>query len=80
MQSVIQKQSGLVFSIKTFRPLWVFPWTSSIWRQIPMATCIGTVMYRDRQAAEAGHQDLCAILNDLKIGPAMREPFAAVEA
>jgi hypothetical protein len=79
MQSVIEHEGGLLFSVKTFRPLWIFPWTSSIWRQFPFRTCIATVSYNGRQAAEKGHEELTALLKGLKIGPKMNEPFHAIE-
>ena len=80
MVTVIEHNSGLLLSIKTFRPLWIFPWNSSIWRQFPFRTCIATVSYDDKEAAEAGHKELAALLQGLKIGPKMSELFQAVEA
>ncbi len=79
MQTVIEHDSGLVFSVKTFRPLWIFPWISSVWRQFPMRTCIATVSYDNKAAAEAGHKDLGALLKALKVGGKMGEPFQAIE-
>jgi hypothetical protein len=80
MRAVIEHESGLILSIKTFRPLWVFPWLSSIWRQFPMATCLATISYEDRTAAERGHAELERLLKGLKIGPKMSEPFQAIES
>ena len=80
MLTVIEHKSGLILSIKTFRPLWIFPWHSSIWRQFPLRTCIGTVRYDGKRAAEVGHKELAALLKDLKIGPDMSELFQAIEA
>lgn len=80
MQSVFQHSSGLIFSVKTFRPLWVFPWMSSVWRQFPFKTCIATVSYEDKAAAKVGHEEVTALLEDLEIGSEMREPFQAIEA
>ncbi len=80
MLDVIEHRSGQVYSVKTFRPLWIFPWTSSVWRQIPFRTCIATISYSNKAAAEAGHQELVALLRDLAIGEKMREPFDALEA
>ena len=54
MQSVVEHSSGLIFSVKTFRPLWVFPWLASVWRQFPMRTCLATVSYDNKAAAEIG--------------------------
>ena len=79
MVTVIEHDSGLIFSIKTFRPLWIFPWNSSIWRQHPFRTCIATVSYDNKQAAEQGHKELSALLKGLQIGPKMSEPFQAIE-
>jgi len=80
MQSVVEHSSGLIFSVKTFRPLWVFPWLSSVWRQFPMRTCIATVSYGNKAAAEAGHQELTALVQGLQVGGKMGEPFQAIEA
>ncbi len=30
MQKTIEHESGVIFSVKTFRPLRVFPWLSSV--------------------------------------------------
>ncbi len=80
MQDVIEHPSGLVLSATTFRPLWIFPWTCSIWRQFPLRTSIATVAFQNKPAAEAGHRELVTLLRDLKIGPEMSELFQAVEA
>lgn len=79
MLDVIEHPSGQIYSVKTFRPLWIFPWNSSVWRQFPFQTCIATISYSNKAAAEAGHQELIALLRDLKIGEKMREPFEALE-
>jgi hypothetical protein len=80
MQKTIEHESGVIFSVKTFRPLWVFPWLSSVWRAFPMSTCIATISYEGKRAAEAGHDELSRLLKGLTIGPKMGEPFAAIEA
>jgi hypothetical protein len=79
MQSVIEHKSGVVVSVKTFRPLWVFPWLSSVWRQFPMRTCMATVSYENKRAAEIGHAELTKLLEGLDIGDKMEEPFPAIE-
>lgn len=79
MLTLIEHKSGLIFSIKTFRPLWIFPWHSSIWRQFPFQTCIATVRYNNKLDAETGHKELAALLRSLEIGEEMKEPFQAVE-
>ena len=48
MHKTIEHESGVIFSVKTFRPLWVFPWLSSVWRALPMSTCIGTIRYEGK--------------------------------
>jgi hypothetical protein len=80
MQKVIQHPHGSVYSIKTFRPLLIFPWTSSIWRQFPFRTAIATVAYTSKKAAEAGHNELAALLEGLEVGPKIKEPFQAIES
>ena len=80
MWSVIQHDSGQIYSIKTFRPLLIFPWTSSIWRQSPFRTAIATVSYPSKAAAEQGHEELEKLIKALKIGPKMDEPFGAIDA
>ena len=80
MIDAIEHPSGLVLSVKTFRPLLIFPWTSSIWRQSPFATAIATVAFKGKAAAESGHRQLVELLRDLKISPDMHEPFGAIEA
>jgi hypothetical protein len=80
MQTVIEHKSGQVYSIKTFRPLWILPWFSSIWRQFPLRTWIATLKYENKAAAKKGHEALAAMLRDLQIGPKMSEPFEAIEA
>jgi hypothetical protein len=80
MLTVIQHASGLVLSIKTFRPLLIFAWHSSVWRQFPFRTCLATVRYDDKRTAEAGHNELAALLQGLRIGPEMSEPFQVIEA
>ncbi len=80
MQDIIEHPSGLVLSAKTFRPLWIFPWTCSIWRQFPLRTAIATVAFQNKPAAEVGHRELVALLQNLKIGPKMSELFPAIEA
>jgi hypothetical protein len=79
MQAVIEHKSGVIFSVKTFRPLWLFPWLSSVWRQFPMRTCVATVSYENKRAAEAGHRELVQLLQALEVGGKMAEPFAAIE-
>lgn len=79
MQSLVNHKSGLIFSVKTFRPLWIFPWNSSVWRQFPMRTCLATVSYENKRAAEAGHKELVALLQELNVGGKMGEPFQAIE-
>jgi hypothetical protein len=80
MVDVIQHSSGIVLSVKTFRPLLIFPWTSSIWRQSPFATAIATVAFKGKRGAESGHRQLVQLLRDLKISSDMHEPFGAVES
>src|SRR5690348_14971265 len=75
MQDTLEHESGLIFSIKTFRPLWIFPWLSSVWRQFPFATCIATVSYNNERAAEEGHQELIALLRRTTISSDMSEAF-----
>ena len=79
MLTVIEHKSGLILSIKTFRPLWIFPWHSSVWRQFPFRTCIATIRYEDKRAAEVSHKELAALVQGLKIGPEISEVFQAVE-
>ena len=79
MLTIIEHESGPVYSVKTFRPLLIFPWNSSVWRVSPFATCIATISYDHKRAAATGHQELVALLNKLKIGPDMSEPFKAME-
>jgi hypothetical protein len=80
MLTAFEHKSGLIFSIKTFRPLWVFSWHSSIWRQFPFRTCIATIRYNNKMSARAGHKELTLLLQDLEIGPRMAEPFQAIES
>ena len=80
MVDVIEHPSGVVLSVKTFRPLLIFPWTSSVWRQSPFATAIATVAFKGKPGAESGHRQLVQLLRNLKISPDMHEPFTAVES
>ena len=75
----IKNPSGIEISVKTFRPLLIFPWTSSVWRQFPFRTAIATVMFNDKPAAQRGHRELVDLLKNLKVGPKMHELFEAVE-
>jgi hypothetical protein len=77
---VIQHPSGIVLSVKTFRPLRIFPWTASIWRQLPFATAMATVAFKGRDVAETGHRRLVELLRSLTLSPDMHELFSAVEA
>lgn len=79
MLDVIEHPSGLILSVKTFRPLWIFPWTSSIWRQFPLRTSVGTIMFNDKAAAEKGHHEIVALFRKLTIQPDMGNLFTAVE-
>jgi len=79
MLDFIKNPSGIEISVKTFRPLLIFPWTSSIWRQFPFKTSIATVMFKDKVAAVRGHRELVELLKNLKVGPKMGEVFGAVE-
>lgn len=79
MQDVIEHPSGLVLSVKTFRPLLIFPWTSAVWRQSPFRTAIATVAYRNKAAAQSGHDDLTRLLRNLQVAPDMSNLFSAVE-
>ena len=80
MQTVVEHNSGLIFFVKTFRPLWIFPWHSSVWREFPMRTCMASISYDGKTAAEAGHQELIELLRGLPVGEKMSEPFPAIEA
>jgi|SRR5690349_8489047 len=79
MRDYIKNPSGIEISVMTFRPLLIFPWTSSIWRQFPFKTAIATVMFKDKTAAQRGHRELVELLKNVKVGPKMRELFEAVE-
>jgi hypothetical protein len=79
MVDVIQHRSGIVVSVKTFRPLLIFPWTASIWRQFPFAAAIATVAFKGRDAAQRGHRQLVELLRGLDHAD-MHELFGAVEA
>jgi hypothetical protein len=80
MVDVIQHSSGLILSVKTFRPLLIFPWTASIWRQFPFATAIATVAFKDKTAAQSGHRQIVELLRGLTISADMHELFGALEA
>ncbi len=76
----IIKTAGIEISLKTFRPLLIFPWTCSIWRQSPFKTAIATVMFKNKPAAERGHRELVELLAaGVKVGPKAPELFDAVE-
>jgi hypothetical protein len=80
MQTFIKHPQGIEISVRTFRPLLIFPWTSSIWRQFPLKTAMATVMYKDRTAAVGGHRDIVELLAKVKCGPKISERlFEAVE-
>lgn len=79
MQDIIEHPAGVVLSARTFRPLWIFPWTCSIWRQHPFRTSIATVSFDNKQAAEKGHQAIVRLLHDLELSPDMSELFSAIE-
>jgi len=79
MLDVIQHSSGIVVSVKTFRPLLIFPWTASIWRVFPFRTAIATVAFKGRAAAERGHHELVERVRVLTIGEEMSELFSAIE-
>jgi hypothetical protein len=65
MFNAIDHNSSLIFSVKTFRPLWIFSWVSSVWRQFPMRNSLATIMYRNKNAAMEGHNALTKLLTDL---------------
>lgn len=79
MKTVVEHSSGQIYYVRTFRPLWIFPWTSSVWREFPFRTCLATISYENKAAAEACHQELIKLLRELDIGEKMREPFQALE-
>ena len=79
MWEEFKNAGGIELSVRTFRPLLVFPWTSSIWRQFPFRTAIGTVMFKDKAGAQRGHREIVELLKEVKVGPKMRELFEAVE-
>ena len=80
MVDLIEHSSGVVLSVKTFRPLLIFPWTSSIWRQSPSPTAVATVAFRGKPDAESGHRQIVRLLRDLKISPDLHEALAAIES
>jgi hypothetical protein len=79
MLDVIKHSSGIVISVKTFKPLLIFPWTCAIWRQFPFRTAVATIAFRSKMAAADGHRQVVALLRNLTIGPDMRELFVAIE-
>ncbi len=79
MLDVIEHPSGLILSAKTFRPLFIFPWTCSIWRQAPFRTGISTVAFINKAAAKTGHREIVQILRQLNIKPDMSNVFTAIE-
>lgn len=80
MQDFIKHPQGIQISVRTFRPLMIFPWTSSIWRQFPLKTAIATVMFKDKTAAARGHRDIVELLAKVKSGPKISERlFEALE-
>ena len=80
MVDLIEHSSGVVLSVKTFRPLLIFPWTSSIWRQSPSPMAVATVAFKDKPGAESGHRQIVQLLRDLKISPDLHEAHAAIES
>ena len=76
----VELTSGIKLSVKTFRPLWVFPWTCSVWRQFPMQGSIATIAFDHRAAAQAGHAEVVKLLRELDTGPDMSELFDALES
>lgn len=80
MQDVIQHSSGIVLSARTFRPLWIFPWTCSVWRQFPLRTGIATIAFVNKQAAQQGHSEIVKLLGELQLSPDMQELFTALES
>ena len=80
MLDLIELPGGVVLSVKTFRPLWVFPWTSAVWRQAPFRTAIGTVAYKGRSEAKQAHKELAVMLKTLELSPDMSNLFTAVES
>jgi hypothetical protein len=79
MESVIQHASGFIFSVKTFRPFWVLPWYSSIWRQFPMSACVATIRYDNKSAAAVGHNALTELLERLPGNCQMPEVYREIE-
>lgn len=79
MLNVIDHHKGLKFSIKTFRPLWMFPWHSSIWRQFPMRNCLAVLKWKSKSLAESGHTDLTDFLSKLEFGEQMASIHDALE-
>ncbi len=65
MLDVVNHNGSLIFSVKTFRPLWILPWHTSVWRQLPMRTSMATMKFRNENATAAGHRELTRMLTDL---------------
>lgn len=79
MMDVVNHASGVVFSVRTFRPLWVFPWHSSVWRQFPMRNCLAVYKYPDKATSEIGHRELTKLLAELDFGEKLGEVARALE-
>jgi hypothetical protein len=79
MFNEINHRSGLIFSVKTFRPLWIWPWHSSIWRQFPMRNCLVVLKWRSKTDAGVGHDAIIAHLKKLDFNEQMVAVHDALE-
>ncbi len=80
MFDTVQRSGGETLTVKTFRPLLIFPWTASIWRQKPMRACIATIRFVDKKSALKGHDALVELLQSPAIGVNMAAPYGPLEA
>ena len=80
MLDIIDHPSGVVLSVKTFRPLLIFPWTASVWRRSPSPVGVATVAFKGKPGAEAGHRQIVNLLRGVKISPDLHEAHAAIES
>ena len=79
MEDLIERPSGLVLSAKTFKPLLIFSWTCSIWRQMPFRTAIATIAFKGKSDAETGHREIVDLLWKLEIKPDMSNVFTVLK-
>lgn len=80
MWELIQRDSGQIYSLRTFRRFWFFTWTSTIYRQYPVRACIAKVEYTNRAAAEEGHRELKKLLRARKLDAAMSDALESIVA